>query len=144
MTANAHRRPPRRGVATIWALVVLSVVSVFSAVAVTRFVAVRRQLDAHRNRLQADWLARAGYELAVARVLSNPEGYAGESVALIPGSEVKITVRKEPGTDGGYRVDSEARYPAGGRETVVRTIHRAVKRVVEPKGVRVESVPVDP
>ena len=42
-------------------------------------------LTDRQKQLQAVWLARAGVELAAARLLSNPADYKSESLALFPG-----------------------------------------------------------
>jgi hypothetical protein len=136
MARSASERRP--GVAAVWALVVLAAVSAISAAAVGQFSVARRQVDMHRKQIQADWLARSGYELAVARLLADPKGLADETVMLIPKGEVKITVRTVPKNDSAFRIESQAHYPVGERGVVVRTIQRTVKRVEGPKGIRVE------
>jgi len=129
----------RRGVSAIWVLVVLAVISTISVAAVGRFVAARRQVDAHRTRVQADYLALAGYEMAADKLLTDPK-YAGETLAPITGGEVKIAVQKDPGESAIYRIESEARFSGNGRITVVRTVKRAIKRVAGLNGVRLETV----
>lgn len=129
------RTTRRRGVAAVWALVVVAVVSALTAAATLRMLAARRHAEAHRDRAQAEWLARAGYELAVDRLLT-ADGYTGEKATLLPDGEVTIAVRPDPDAKGVYRVTSEARYPATGR-TVVAKVERAVRRADGPDGVRV-------
>ena len=140
MTPSRQRRS-RCGVAAVWALVVLAVVATVSAALVGRFAATRRQVDAYRNRTQAEALARAGYELAVARLLTKPDDLA-ETATPIPGGEVKVVAKKDAG--GVYRVASVARYAPDGAPAVALTVSRAVKRVESPDGVRVEAVPDKP
>lgn len=144
MIATSVRKSTRRAVAAVWALVVLAVVSGMSAAAIGHFMGARRQVDSHQNRLQADWLARAGYELAVAGLIADPKKYTGESVALIPKGEIKITVKNDSGENGVYRVECEARYPAGARDAIVKTLHRTLKRVEDKRGVRIETVSLEP
>jgi len=127
MTRSRRGSLNRRGAAIVWVLVVLAVVSVFSAASLARFVACRRQLDIAQNRVQAEWLARSGYELAVGRLLADPDGYTGETTTLIPGGQVKIIVKKDPDKNGVYRVDSEARYTTY-PGVVVFTVRRTLKR----------------
>ena len=138
MTAVRERR---RGVAAVWALVVVAVVSALSMAAVAQFASARRHADQTRHRAQAEWLARAGYELAVARLLADPAGYTGETATPVPGGEVKIAVRSDPSAKGVYRVECEARYPTDGRGLVVARLDRAVRRTEGPKEVRIERVP---
>ncbi len=127
----------------MWALVVIATVTTVSAVCVAQFAAARKQTDMFRNRIEADLLARGGCELASARLLTDPEGYAGETVTPIPASTVKITVRKDAKDKNIYRIESEARYPDNERNPVVKTERRALKRIEEGKGVRIEVVPGD-
>jgi hypothetical protein len=129
--------------ATIWALIVIAAVTTASAVAVAQFAAARRQTEMYRNRIEADLLARAGCELAAGRLLVDPESYTGETVSPITGSKVKITVHKDAKEKNIYRVESEARYADNDRNPVVRTERRALKRIEEPQGVRIESTPAE-
>jgi hypothetical protein len=129
---------PRRGAAAVWALVVLAVLTTVTAVAVKEFTATRRALDAREARAQAEWLARSGCELAVARLLADPTGYDGEVGSPVPGSEVRVTVTKA--AEDTYRVECQAAYPAAGRGTVVRVVGRTVKRVGGTDAPRVEVV----
>jgi hypothetical protein len=141
-TQRLYCRPYRRGLATIWALIVIAAVTTATAVAVAQFAAARRQTEMYRNRIEADWLARAGCELAAGRLLTDPEGYTGETASPIPGSKVKIVVHKDGKDKNIYRVESEARYPDNERNLVLRTERRALKRIEEGQGVRIESAPV--
>lgn len=139
MTRGTHRR---RGMAAVWALVVVAVVSAFAAAAAARLMAARRHAEAERDRAQAAWLARAGFELAVGRLLEKAD-YAGETAAPVPGGEVKVAVHPDPAAKGTYRVECEARYPVPGRAVVSR-IDRTVRRAGGPDGVRVAPVPPGP
>ena len=156
----------RSGGVAIWVLLVIAVVSGFSAVAVIRTASTRKQLELNRNRLQADWLARSGYEIAVGRLLAKPDGYTGETVQLIAGSEVKIVVKKGFGKkedgkkddkkddkkkegdkkdadDAGiFRVECEARYPVG-PQVVVISLRRTLKRIEGPQGARIETISIE-
>ena len=123
----------------MYALVVLAVVTAMSAAAIGQFIAARRQIDAHRNRLQADWLARAGYEIAVAKLLMDPDAYTGETVKPIAGGEVKIVVKPDAAKKGVYHIESEAHYLAGERGAVVRIVRRTLEKVESPEGVRIEA-----
>src|SRR5205823_6183126 len=102
------RRP---GAALLWALVVLSVLGVTSAVAVREFGLARRQLAMRDQRLQAEWLARSGAELAAARLLED-ESYTGETVEPIPNGPVRIAVETDAAKPGSYRILCEVHYPA--------------------------------
>jgi hypothetical protein len=137
MTVN-DRRPSRSGVAILWALVVFAVLGVTSATAAWQFGAARRELARRSNRLQTVWLARAGCELAAARLLADPAGYTGETVAPIPDAEVKITVEKDAAKPDTYRVRCEASYPVGERGTVSRVVTRTATRRTDGGKTRLE------
>jgi hypothetical protein len=85
----------RRAVATVWMLVVLAVLTAVLGTTTWQHLTARRLLDQRHQQLQAAWLARAGVELAAARLLINPADYTGESVAILPEAQVRITVRRE-------------------------------------------------
>jgi type II secretory pathway pseudopilin PulG len=133
-------RRPRSGIAILWALVVLSVLGVMSASVAWHFVAVRRTLEGRQNRIQALWLARSGAELAAARLLADPDGYAGEVVEPIPEGQVRITVEKDPDRPNTYRIRCEAHYPAGDLRPVGLTLTWSATRQTDPAGVRLELV----
>jgi len=124
----------------MWMLVVLSVLTVLMAVITWQVLANRRWLDRRQNQMQAVWLARSGLELAATRLLSNPAGYSGESLQLIPESEIRIEVQRGSDSANSYSVTSEARYPASGKAVVVRSLTRRLRRVTGKEGVRVEVV----
>lgn len=123
------------------AVVALSVVAVVAAAVTWQCLAGRRLLDRRQNQLQAEWLARSGVELAAGRLLADPAGYRGESVELIPGAEVRIEVRAEPGKADVFRVTSAARVPRDGREAVLRETTRTFRRTSRDGRVRLEVVP---
>jgi type II secretory pathway component PulK len=135
---------PRRGVAAVWALVVLTFVSALAAVAASRFAGSRQEVDGYRNHIQAEWLARAGYEFAVDRLLADPKNYQGETITPMPRGEVKIKVTALAEKKDCFEVESVARYPVGDRKVVVQTLRRTLKRVEAPPGVKIEPVPGSP
>jgi type II secretory pathway component PulK len=132
------RGRPRSGIAVIWALVVLTLLGVTTAAATWQIAATRRALDGRQNRLQAVWLARSGVELAVARLLADPDGYTGEVVAPVPESEVRITVQKDPARTDTYQIRSEARYPTSGPGSIGQLLTRTATRRTDGPRVRVE------
>jgi type II secretory pathway pseudopilin PulG len=134
------RHDSRPAVATMWMLVVLSVLTVLMAVITWQVLANRRWLDRRQNQMQAIWLARSGLELAATRLLSNPAGYTGEFLQLIPESGIRIEVQRDSDSANSYSVTSEARYPTSGKAVVVRLLTRRLRRVTEKDGVRVEVV----
>lgn len=127
---------PRGGIAAVWALVVVAMVTALAAAAAARLVAARKQTDSYRNRAQAEWLARAGHELAVARLLATPDGYTGETATPTPGGEVTVVVRPDPARKGVYRVECEAKLTVNGTATAAR-LDRTVERTTGPDGPRI-------
>src|SRR5262245_1113787 len=126
IVALHHQR--RRGAAAVMSIVVLTVVSILSLTAISRFATARRTMDDYAHRTQADWLAQSGLELATARLLADPNGYIGETVKPLPHSEVRIVVRKDSAEKDMYRIECDARYPSDSRGTVVRSVSRILKR----------------
>lgn len=127
----------RRGVAAIWALVVLSVLTVVMALATWQTLAGHRQAERRQYQLQAEWLARSGVELAAARLLAAAD-YKGETVELMERGQVRITVQAEDKVPGMFRITVEARYPAEEKGVVLRTASRTFRRVTEKGRVRLE------
>jgi hypothetical protein len=130
--------PRRSGIAILWALVVLAVLGVTSATAAWQIGAARRALEWRHHRLQAQWLARAGCELAAARLLADPAGYAGESVEPITDGQVHIVVEKDPAKPDTYRVRCEATYPVGDRAAASRAVTRSMTRRTDGGTTRIE------
>jgi type II secretory pathway component PulK len=132
----------RRGAALVGVLVALALVTVLMATVGWHMVANRRLAEHRQQQLQADWLARAGIEMAVARLLSDPGGYRGETLEPVSRSQVRITVEGERGGANRFRLVSEARYPTGDRyRVVVRSLSCRVRRVTDGDRVRIEVVP---
>jgi hypothetical protein len=128
----------------MWVLVVLAVLTIVIGLVTWQSVTGLRQTDKRHYQIQARWLARAGVERAAARLLASPTGYSGETVALLPGSQVRIAVTKDKDRPDTFLVTCEARYPADGREQVVRSQSRRFRRAVDKDQVRLEVVAPDP
>ena len=139
------RRNPtgRPGAAAVWTLVVITFVAALGIGATAKFASLRTQVDAERNRVQALWLARSGFELAADRLMANPDGYTGETVNLIPGGEVKIVVRKQMKKESVYEIETEAKFREGSK-VVTRTDHRSLKLQKTALGVRAEVIANEP
>src|SRR5437660_8350332 len=133
LTPSWRRSNSRRGIALLIALVALAVLVMIMAVVTWQGFASRRQLDRRENQFQSQWQARAGLELAAARLLADPAGYKGESVALIPRSEVRIEVQGVAGTAGVFRVTATARFPIDEPRPIERTLTRQFRRTVDGK-----------
>lgn len=135
---------PRRGVAAIWALVVLSVLTVVIALATWHSLAGQRLAERRQYQLQADWLARSGIELAAARLLTAPHEYKGETVQPVERGQVRIAVHTDEKAPGVFRITAEARYPAGDKDAVLRTAARTLRRVTEKGQVRLANAESNP
>lgn len=109
MTAT---RNPRRGVAAIWALTVLSVFGLLAAAAAGQFATVRTTLEARERQVQALWLARSGVELAAAKITGGAEPNGTAAAKPFPGGELRVAWAKAA---NGYRIESEGRLIPAGR-----------------------------
>jgi hypothetical protein len=123
------------------AVVALALIAVVTTFVTWHCLAVHRVLDRRHNQLQAAWLARSGVELAAARLLDDPAGYNGESVEPIPGAELRIEVRAEPGSADVFRVSSLARVPRDGKDAVPQSVTCTFRRTSRGGEVRLEVVP---
>ena len=130
----------RAGVALLWAMIVLGVLGIMSAAAAWQFVSARRVLERRQNKVQALWLARSGGELAAARLLADPNGYAGEEVEPVPEGRVKITVQKDAAKPEAYQIRCEAQFPASGPGSIGAALTWTATRRTGPDGVRLELV----
>jgi type II secretory pathway pseudopilin PulG len=139
---SSSRRDSRPAVAAMWALVVLSVLTIVMAAITWQVLAGRRFLERRQNQMQAVWLARSGFELAATRLLSNQAGE--ESLQLTAEWEVHVQVQRDSSSPDIYSVTSEARYPTNGNGLVVRSLTRRLRRVVEEDRVRMEVVVAAP
>lgn len=126
---NACRFP--RGVAAVWAVVVLAILSLLLTGITRQLLTTRQVLRQREQRVQADWLARAGIELAAARLLGDPSTYNGETLEPIPNGRVKIEVRPEKDQSDTFVVTVEARFPADDVKAGRRLLERRFQRKVE-------------
>ena len=93
---SSWQGPSRSGAAAIWAIVILFVLSVVLSMIVPQFMVNRRSVDHRHQQLQSLWLARAGIELAVGRLLTSRDARQNETVEVLPGGKVHITIQAEP------------------------------------------------
>lgn len=115
----------RRGVTTVAVLICFVVLALVVASLVKLGVAYRDQVRTAERRLQAEWLAEAGVDRALAR-LSHDADYEGETWEIPadalgepsaqtaeqgPAAVVLIEVERPKGRDGGWVVRSRADYP---------------------------------
>jgi hypothetical protein len=124
----------RRGIASIWALVVLAVVSVMTTAIVGQFMVARRSLEARQNRAQAERLAEAGKELAISK-LQISKDYTGEALKLLADGDVKIVVAADEKPDI-FRITIESQFPTN----QPRTVKVQIECVARRSGHRIEIV----
>jgi hypothetical protein len=113
------------------AVVVLVLLSLMMSAIAWQIVARDRILQHRQYELQTESLARAGIEVAAARLLEQPDGYHGESLELIEQSNVTIEVSGVSNLPNTYRVISIARYPTDLAAVVSRRQSRTFRRVVQ-------------
>jgi hypothetical protein len=124
-------RNERTGAALVVLLLAFALIGAMTTTVAWQMTASHRMLNRREQELQAGWLARAGAEIAIARLLSNPENYHGESLEIIPGGEVRIAVQPKAKSNDQFRVESEGRYPANGSEPACRTVVCCAKRLTD-------------
>jgi type II secretory pathway component PulK len=117
--------------------VILFVLSVVLSMIVPQFMVNRRSVDHRHQQLQSLWLARAGIELAVGRLLTSRDARQNETVEVLPGGKVHITIQAEPNRTNTFLVTSEAHY-ARDDSKVVRSLTQRFRRLVEKDRVRLE------
>jgi hypothetical protein len=129
---NMNPRLVRRGAALIVLVITLALLGAIMAAIAFQMNAGHRILEQRGNELQADWLARSGIEIAISRIMAESSRYSGETIAIVPRSQVRIGVVPEPGSPNDFRVKCEARYPDDTPQTVVRALEYRLRRL--PKG----------
>jgi type II secretory pathway component PulK len=117
LRSNSHRRA---GWTLIYVLVIVAVLTAFMAIAAQNVASGRKLLVHRANQLQAQWLARAGLELATERWQTNP-AYQGEVIELIAESRLEIKIEKD-GDGNGVVITSEAQCTGIGTMPVKTTI----------------------
>ncbi len=128
----------RRGVAIVWLLIVLGLLTAVMANITRQHWNNRRALQQRHKHLQAEWLARGGLELAAARLLTNPTGYDGDSVEPLAGGQIKIAVSVEAADASTYRVTSVSRYRTDEPWPAAHEVTGRFRRITTADRVRLE------
>ena len=131
----------RRGVAALWTVVVLAVLAAMLGMVTVQLLSTRRNLDRQWDQAQGLWLARAGVEVAAGRLLTDPEGYAGESPEILQDWQLRVGVEKDRSVTNTYLVTSTARRQDGKSPPTLCLVSRRFRRSVENGRVRLEVVP---
>ena len=106
-----QKRASRRGIALILVVVCMAILAIMMTSAVRNGLAQKRFHERRAYQVQAYWLAQAGIEQAAARLLTEPTAYNGETLAVIPRSEVRIAVERRKDEPDLVLITSEASYP---------------------------------
>lgn len=136
-THSLDGKHPRRGVALVLVVVALATLTVVLSGVTFQIITNRRLAERRHYQLQAAELARAGIELAAGRLLEKDD-YPGETIKLLPQSQVRIEVQADKATPGRFRVHSVARYPTDHPQPVVQSLTRSLRRRADGTGVRIE------
>ncbi len=107
----------RRGIVLVMALVVMATLIVVLAVIAKEIVHERLMLEMRERRVQAQWLARAGVEVAAATLLESPEPFTLKEEKLAPDCVVQISVTKDQG--GAFAVAVEAQCGEDARSAAI-------------------------
>ncbi len=122
--------PRRRGVALLLALLAVLIIGTLIGTTSWQIMANRRLARMRQHELQAAWLARAGVELACARLLGDPAHYTGETLEPIPNSRLRIQVKNQNNSPHLFEIVSESRYPVDHSEEMRRSLTCRVRREV--------------
>ncbi len=133
-------RTQRQGMAAITALVVLAVLAVALSVITLQIVSQRQFLRHREKQLQADNLARAGVELAVARLLAASTAFTEERTDWQPDAKVRVQVTKAKSET--FAVSVEATVGGENEIPVRRDLTREYRRVDFLGIVRLEPIDV--
>ena len=134
---TAKRRPARKGLAIVPALVCLLLVTMLCAAMLKQSRTRRDALRDEQRRMQAEWLAESGADRASARLSIDPD-YRGETWEIPAGAlggglpgRVTIAVEADKDRPRRRRVRVEADYPPGvenrARQRTVRTVELRTK-----------------
>lgn len=127
----------RRGAALLALVVVLGLLATVLTAAAWQVSANRRAVARRTQQRQAIWLARAGVEFAVQKLLADAD-YRGETVEVLPGTKVEIVVRRAQDV---VTIVSAARNPADAPRVTVRTMTRRFRRIGSGDTARLEPLP---
>jgi type II secretory pathway component PulK len=128
----------RKGIALLMALVAMAIVTLAMTMLVTQIVAQRRLVQQRQRQLQAEWLARAGVELAAARLLDSAAAFSDDKQEVLPDTKLKIAVEKS-GADA-FTVAVEAQVGLQDGPAVFRRVNARFRRSDKSGAVRLEAI----
>jgi hypothetical protein len=121
--------------------VVLALLAVLSGVLVSitfTTVSQRQSVQERHHRLQAEWLARSGLEIAAARILEKPVPFTEEYSDQAADGKVRIVVEETGKAE--FTVTSDAEVGRERDTAVLRSMTRHFRRTEASGGVRLEVV----
>lgn len=130
--------PRRKGMVIFLVLLAVALFSIVLAVTTTQALAQRRLAQQRNRQLQADWLARAGVEVAAAQLLENAASFKLERKDIAPDGVVQITVEKSDADL--FDVRAEATINAEGLPPVIRSAHTRFQRRATDGVVRLRTI----
>ncbi|HWY85229.1 MAG TPA: cell division protein FtsL [Gemmataceae bacterium] len=128
----------RQGIALVMALVVMAILAIILTVVTRQIVSQRHTVHQRHRQLQTEWLARAGVELAAARLLDNPADFVQENHDLLPDATVRIVVEKAG--QGLYTVTVEAELGPQDEALMVRTSHGRFRLANSDGAIRLQAL----
>ena len=134
----------RRGAALVAALAALAAVGTFAALVIDKQAAARRLVARHEASVQADLLARAGLEHAVARLRADrpkePLQWRLTEAQLVPGATAVVEIVPKKDAPGQFQVRSTISYDPGLRGTFSRAASALLRVVENERGITIERV----
>lgn len=138
MTMSYSQR--RQGLAIVMALAVMAVLTVVLSVVTLQIVNQRKLMVQRQHQLQSEWLARAGIEVAAARLLDSAVAFTDDKQQLVPDSKLDIVVEKLRQDEYTVVVEAEVGRPDEHLKRA-RSASARLRRSVSKEGVRVQSLP---
>lgn len=129
---TAQRRPARKGLAIVPALVCLLLVTMLCAALLKQSRTRRLAARDEQRRMQAEWLAESGADRASARLSIDPD-YRGETWEIAAGNlgglpgRVTIAVEADKDHPGRRHVRVNANYPPGVENRATQRTQRTVE-----------------
>lgn len=130
----------RRGVSLAVALVLLALISLLAFAVVSAHTETRRLLLRRWHGRQADYLAQAGVELALAELLAGRAVEFRETYEPIDGATVVVAVTADAERPDQVQIHSAAVYPGAGAHRAGRDVRRIYRMVRDDEGGLLECV----
>ena len=129
----------RRGFVLIVTIMIMAVLTILLSVVTMQVLSQRRLVQQRQRQLQTQWLARAGVEIAAARLLDKAAGFSDENKDLLPDAKMHIVVEKS--TDDVYAVTVEVVMQGELEAPVVRTMNARFRRTEKDGLIGLKAAP---